>query len=465
MPRVEDVFGISVKPILSYVDRDGVDGKFKTALESDKHIVIYGSSKQGKTSLRTKHVKDANCAVISCGPRMEIMNIYMSMLRNAGVRIQTSETTTTDTSGSVKVKTAFKALFAFFGEGSAEAEAEGKVGLAKERAAEFIGYELSDAQAIGELLNQQAFMKYVVLENFHYLPIETQKNLAYDLKAFHEIKIRFIILGVWREANQLLVHNGDLQDRIIEIPVEPWEDSDFSEIVACGSVHLNVHISGSIMQRFIDNAYGNVGLFQEFMKAYCVLNDVMETQRTKKQLVDDAKVDDTFKTKLDDQRGQLVKVLEGIAAKSRTDGPDPMVLPYYLVKVILAVEPDQLMAGIEKNTLLQKIRELHHRRKKETIRTNDIGNLLSQLSAIQKDINPPFIYYDDNQRRLKVVDTRQFFVLANSDRSEIAEDIPFPLDLKFAGDDKIQPGLFDNMIDADWDDSAGGIEPEDQKLS
>jgi hypothetical protein len=436
MPRVEDVFGISVKPILSYVDRDGVDGKFKTALESDKHIVIYGSSKQGKTSLRTKHVKDANCAVISCGPRMEIMNIYMSMLRNAGVRIQTSETTTTDTSG-----------------------------LAKERAAEFIGYELSDAQAIGELLNQQAFMKYVVLENFHYLPIETQKNLAYDLKAFHEIKIRFIILGVWREANQLLVHNGDLQDRIIEIPVEPWEDSDFSEIVACGSVHLNVHISGSIMQRFIDNAYGNVGLFQEFMKAYCVLNDVMETQRTKKQLVDDAKVDDTFKTKLDDQRGQLVKVLEGIAAKSRTDGPDPMVLPYYLVKVILAVEPDQLMAGIEKNTLLQKIRELHHRRKKETIRTNDIGNLLSQLSAIQKDINPPFIYYDDNQRRLKVVDTRQFFVLANSDRSEIAEDIPFPLDLKFAGDDKIQPGLFDNMIDADWDDSAGGIEPEDQKLS
>jgi len=385
MAHVEEVFGISLKPILSYVDRETVDGKFQQALKSDNHIVIYGSSKQGKTSLRTKHVKDDECSVINCGPRTTITSLYMSMLRQVGVKVQTTETSTTDVSGVLKTKVGFKALFPFLGEGSTEIAAEAKTGLEKARTSEFIGYDLSEAQAIGELLKAQNFNKLVVLENFHYLPIDTQKSLAYDLKTFHEIGVRFIILGVWREANQLLVHNGDLQDRITEIPVEPWEETDFNKIVAKGSVYLNIHIAPNIIREFVKNAYGNVGLFQEFLRTFCTLNGIRLTQDSKAELSNNEKVSLTFKSKLEDQRGQLIKVLEGIAAKSRTDGPDPMVLPYYLVRVILGIDPEQLELGIEKTTLLQKIREIHHREKKDTIRTNDIGNLLSQLSSYQLD--------------------------------------------------------------------------------
>src|SRR2546426_9828182 len=36
MAKLEDIFGVSAKPILSYVERDEVDSRFRDALISDK---------------------------------------------------------------------------------------------------------------------------------------------------------------------------------------------------------------------------------------------------------------------------------------------------------------------------------------------------------------------------------------------------------------------------------------------
>ncbi len=41
--------------VLSYVKRDEVDNKFTEALNFDKQIIVYGSSKQGKTALVSKY--------------------------------------------------------------------------------------------------------------------------------------------------------------------------------------------------------------------------------------------------------------------------------------------------------------------------------------------------------------------------------------------------------------------------
>ena len=47
-------------------------------------------------------------------------------------------------------------------------------------------------------LNQINFKKFIVLEDFHYLPVETQKDFSVALKAFHENSdLCFIVIGVW----------------------------------------------------------------------------------------------------------------------------------------------------------------------------------------------------------------------------------------------------------------------------
>ncbi len=55
--KLEDVFGVSSKPVLSYISRDDVDDRFLEAIKSEKQVVVYGSSKQGKTSLALQSVQ------------------------------------------------------------------------------------------------------------------------------------------------------------------------------------------------------------------------------------------------------------------------------------------------------------------------------------------------------------------------------------------------------------------------
>jgi hypothetical protein len=427
----EQVFGIRIEPVLSYVARPNVDGAFEQALKTTHHVVVYGSSKQGKTALRQKHLDDRkDCAIVRPSPRTTVEDIYHAILRNAGITINTVETSRTEAGSIGKVRTGFKALIPFLGGADVAVEGETKRATQMELRSEFVGYDLSEAQSVGELLAKVGFKKFIVIENFHYLSADTQKQLAFDLKTFHEIGLRFIILGIWREANRLLQFNNDLQDRIIEIPVEPWLAQDLKTVAAVGTQQLNVEFSSVIVDKFIENAYGNVGLFQEFLKGFCLRCGINEVQDAKQTLVSMLAVTGTFDDKLRDQRNTLLQSLTRIAASSRTrtDTDHPLILPYYLVKVICQTDLQQLRDGIDKKTLLDLLRSLHHRTNKSTIRIGDVTNLLNHLPALQEDMQPPLLYFDGNARRLKVVDTRQFFVLARVDRKELEEEIPNPLE-------------------------------------
>ncbi len=429
MPRTDEVFGIRAEPVLSYVTRETVDDKFKAAVATDHHIVVYGSSKQGKTSLRQKLMPDSKCVIVRCAPKMTTESIYSSVLRQTGVKIQTIETKESTFGGKVTTKVGFKAMIPWIGGAKAEtgAEVEGsqQLGLTNE----FVAFDFSEAQSIGELLNAISFHKFIILENFHYLAAEVQQQLAFDLKTFHEIKVRFIILGIWWEANHLMAYNGDLQDRLIEVPVEPWNDTDFRRIAVEGSKLLGVTMHDDIVNTFIQNSYGNVGMFQEFLKTFCQFYGVNET-KDEWQLKDPAFVQKTLEAKVNAQRGQLLKTLQVIAGNSRvrSNEGDPLLLPYYLTLVICKTAVEQMNDGIEKNRLLQLLRDVHHRTDKETIRNGDVTNLFTRLPAIQEGIQPPFLYYDSINRRLRIVDTRHFFVLAKINRDELADEIPYPRD-------------------------------------
>jgi hypothetical protein len=426
--RLEDVFGIRTTPILSYTKRDQVDGRFGDALKSDHHVIIYGSSKQGKTALRQTHLSDKDCIIVRCGPKATVETIYSSIVRQAGVQITTFETEKNVAGAKVAAKTGFKAWIPFLGGADAEVSAEVKGESEKVRQTEFIAYDFADAQAIAELLNQIKFQKRVVLENFHYLPEDVQKHLAFDLKTFHEINVRFVILGIWREADLLITYNHDLQDRLVDIPVEPWQPEDFQRLALQGCEHLNITIDRAITQTFIDNAYGNVGMFQEFLRAYCNLYGV--NLKGEKRHLDSKEFQQlAMDERLKSQKVQLIKDLQRIAAQSRIRGdePDPLLLPYYLTKVITTTPVRQLEDGIDKKQLLDKFRELHHRTDKETVRGSDVVYLLQRLPHYQRDMQPPLVYYDSNMQRLKIVDTRQFFVIANTKPDDILDEIPFPM--------------------------------------
>ena len=89
--KVNEVYGVSNQMIETYIEREKVDSLFLDGLQRRKHIIVYGASKQGKTSLTNKHLKETDYVKINCSTGTTIIDIYKSILRQLNVEILNSK--------------------------------------------------------------------------------------------------------------------------------------------------------------------------------------------------------------------------------------------------------------------------------------------------------------------------------------------------------------------------------------
>ena len=113
--KLEEVFGVSSKPVASYVQRSTVDDRFKEALKADKQIVVYGASKQGKTALVQAHLPYDQNLVVRLTPKTQIIDIYSSILRQLGIEIKETHNESTGREMVASIKVGFKALIPILG--------------------------------------------------------------------------------------------------------------------------------------------------------------------------------------------------------------------------------------------------------------------------------------------------------------------------------------------------------------
>ena len=429
--KLHEVFGVSKDPVASYVERDAVDASFSVALKSTRQIVVYGSSKQGKTALLQRHVEDKNRVTVHCGPKTSVEDIYRSLLRQRGVEIVTEKSTGANKEFHTTVSVKFKAMLPVIFGGEVETAGGAKAGDNTSQTMQPIEFNLSTAQDVGELLHKVAADGvFNVLENFHYLSEEVQKQLAFDLRTFEEMGLRFVILGVWRERNRLVQYNGDLQDRIAEVPVEPWEIPDFSRIVASGENELNIEFSNEIKKRIFIEAHGSVAVVQELLKKVCENAEITETVKIKTKIEHEALLVSAINDKVEEYTARHVRSLEAIAAGSRTrratEDAVALFLPYYFVYVLVHRNYEELKDGIERKTLQELIRKVHAH--PQNVRTSDVTGMLIRLPALQAEaqIVPPLFDFDRGNRRIKVVDSTLYFFIDNCNPEEVMAEIPHP---------------------------------------
>ena len=206
-----DVFGIKKDQVESYVERDDVDGLFLEALKTDRQIIVYGASKQGKTSLVDKHLPYKENIVVSLTPKYTLLDIYQSVLSAMNVemvsQVQSSSSSTSESSISARFKAMVPAVIGVES-GAAIKKKEGENTTVNK---ECIEVNLSLPNDVARIIKKTEYRdKYIILENFHYLDEEIQKEFSFDLRSFLELGINFVILGVWKEKNRLIQFNGDL---------------------------------------------------------------------------------------------------------------------------------------------------------------------------------------------------------------------------------------------------------------
>ena len=166
---INEVFGLSRDVPLNYVERESVDAKLKRNLNRSKHITIFGSSKQGKTCLRKHCLTQDQYILVSCNNKWSIANLNSDILKQAGYEI--TGTTTKTVGGEAKVVASVEAKVPLLGKGDVKGEANvtGEYETSKHR----LELDLSDVNDIVSALKEISFNKYIVLEDFHYLKVET----------------------------------------------------------------------------------------------------------------------------------------------------------------------------------------------------------------------------------------------------------------------------------------------------
>lgn len=424
--KTEDVFGVSNKQIASYIERQEVDEKFISGLKTNKHIIIYGASKQGKTALTNKHLDEDDYVRVDCSPNSNPIDLYKSVLRQLGVEFQ--ETKVVEESCAINPNIGIKAnvKIPFVGEvagstGISVTDTEKQVVTYNS-----VEFNLELAQDISEILKAYKFTKRIILENFHYLEEDVQKQMAFDLRVFEDHNILFIILGIWREKNRLSQFNGDLLDRMIEIPVEPWTTEDFKRVLREGEPLLNVTFEG-VEDELVKATFDSIGVFQELCKHSCKYAGVNETIQTETQDITIANLKEAITEKLEDYSSRHIRSLETfIEQKAKSSDEVPLYLGYYFVNALFKNDFEDITKGFKRKEIHEMLKADHHR--PDDVRPSDLSYFLHNLVAnqIKKKIIPPIFDYDRSTRVLRIIDSTFYFFLQNVDKSEVLEELDAP---------------------------------------
>lgn len=423
MLDINEVFGVNNINIRSYLWRKEVDGKLKMALNENKHIVLYGASKQGKSSSIRENIKKDDYVQINCDINSGSTDVYKSLLRKIGITFKIVSEEANSSEERVSFGGRLKTIIAILGTGEVEAGGEVSSNNSKLDKFESIQYNLDIANDVCEVLESIHFSKYIVLENFHYLDDEVQNKLAFDLRTFHDRGFYFIIVGIWKDKNRLVQYNGELADRIVEIPVEPWTRNDFHEVARKGCMSLNILISQDIINEVIEISFGSIGIFQELLKLYCIHSSVTRSVMIFRNLTNQEPLDKAIHDKAEQYETRFLRALEDIAtASSRKDG---LFIPYYFIQIIVNSSINELMEGIHRDMLTERLIPLHHTKE---VHKGVITYHLHQLTSLQckKNISPPIFDYDRINKYIRVIDPTLLFFLNYRPGKEIMEEIIDP---------------------------------------
>jgi hypothetical protein len=411
---VDDVYGITRDLPHNYIGRDNVDDKLLDDLGRGKHIVIYGSSKQGKTCLRKHCIDEEDQVVVQCNNKWGMKEIHTSILKQAGYEITLSEKKTV--SGTQKVKARLKAGIL---NSSASASSESQLSRSTETEVRELELDPENVNDVISALNEIDFDKHIVLEDFHYLPIETQKDFAVALKAFHEASdLNFLIVGVWLEENRLIVHNGDLTGRVIAVNADEWKHNQLRRVIEKGEDILNVKFDLDFKDNLVRNCFDSVYIVQEACRNVCLQNDIEKTQPKLVRLAEDADAKEVVNQVVNDQSARYRSFIRNFS-----DGFQQTELEMYkwLLYPILTADPEELDKGLIYGDLREQIQDQHPRG--SDLNPGNLTQALQSTASLQVDkgIKPIILDYDQTNRRLSIVDRGFLIWLENQNKPDLLE--------------------------------------------
>lgn len=407
--QLHQVFGVHTPPPgekypdVTYVDRAGLDARIRYYLNSGRHLVIFGPSKQGKTVLRQRAIEDKDSIVIQCRSSNAKTSIYREVLGRLEVYQETGKEVGTGREGSVEASLKGSAGLSGLIKGDAGLGGTASISSEQKRSYKPFSQDVDDLSFVAQAIRDSG--KKVVLEDFHYVNEEEKKSIAEDLKNLLEYGVSLIIVGTWHDQNMLGKYNGDLGGRFDEIDIT-WEGEDLRKIIELGQIALNLTFSNPIIEEIIRDANGNVGLLQRILEELCIKEGLLETSSKLIAIKDIKSLDLARKAISYNARNRYQQF--GLAVYEGFPGSNPSMKNIYrrIIQVCIETDEQELLAGIPFSSFEQKIRSLD-----PTIQKAKLHDALTRIDRLQneKNIYPIIASYDQLNRMVNLIDRELLF--------------------------------------------------------
>jgi len=405
MPALHEVFGVSASiPRYTYVDRSGLDNRFKYSIQRDAHIVLHGGSKQGKTVLRRKNLPEEKSAVVQCRATTTCTQIYEQILADIGTSLLLSSTSSSSTSGDVATKAGGSFGLPFMG---AKAEVSGSAGIESGTTAttQPVGSGPGDLAFVSKSI--QASGKRAIVEDFHYMPEEEKRRLAFDLKALWDMRTFLIIVGIWAEQNLLPYYNGDLSGRIDEIDVQ-WTSDELDDVLAKGEEALRIIIAPEIRPQMIADANQNVGLLQRIAEKFCIHSGIFSTTDASLPvtLSDHTALDRCRAEICSEEESRYRQFADALSRGFKSNEESELKVYQNIARVSVEASDEELRDGLHYDTMYERVRQLNDR-----VRRSDLTAALQRLNRLQQDrqVSPLVLSYNEKSRYVQLVDRELLF--------------------------------------------------------
>lgn len=384
--------------------------------------MIHGSSKQGKTSLRKYNLGADDHALVQCSNKWDLAGLHAAILKTIGFKITESEERSTG--GKQKIRAAFSGkIFGSGGEAEASAEKTSGTRVIEKR----LDIDLSDVNDIIKSLDTVGFKKIIALEDFHYLPADTQRDFSVALKAFHEAsKITFIITGVWLEENRLITLNGDLTGRVVSVNADKWSEDELHQVINDGQQFLNIEFAEPFRSSIVSEASESVYIVQEACREACESAGVTRKVAGSPATVGAGLVaSNVVEEIVNQQSARFNSFVINFAAGFQ----DTRLEMYkWILFPVLRAEISRLQRGLRFDWIRRSIQSKHPEGK-----GLNVGNITQALQAaaslqIKKNITPLILDYDQSNLRLDVVDRGFLLWLKYQDRDHLLENAGFDLE-------------------------------------
>jgi hypothetical protein len=270
--RLRDVFTPGGQPDVTYVGREHLklESTLDTAIEQGYAlIVVTGATKSGKTVLCTRVLeKKGNYVVVEGGQVRTEADFWAHLAYQLNVA---SSATKAKAEGSSTVGTGEVS-------GGIPVVAGAKSSLAQGSSTQqTVSATYNNVPILA--VTQQLLKGEITLlvDDFHYIPQDVQKNLIQALKAPIFKGLVVIFLAVPHRAFDPITVEDEMSGRFRHIPIPAWSMEDLKFIPERGFDALNIQASDALKRTICGESFSNPLLVQEICSDLCAKAGILAT--------------------------------------------------------------------------------------------------------------------------------------------------------------------------------------------